>query len=485
VLLRVPLAARPGPLAADPWARWARLAVALDYDARVSIALELPPSTEEEGGEEEEEACLAAALDRWFAEPVRVVLVPVAAFVDAAASPEGLLRPCLPPPARAALARLLDLDPAVVLCGVGASEPAAARAKRCVQYLSFIAADARARDGDADAFERPYYDVLQHPLQPLMDNLESAVYETFERDPVKYRLYQRALFEALATGAADPPLDAPRRPVVVMVLGAGRGPLVRAALAAARAAKREIELYAIEKNPNALVTLRNLAETDWRGLVTVVETDMRVWDPPRLADLIVSELLGSFADNELSPECIDGAHRLLRPGGVCIPQSYTNFAVPTMTPRIYSTLRGFGDSKRFEIPYVVKVHNCYHAAAPQACFSFYHPNPDGVDADQRRHVLLRFVAESDAVVHGFTGFFECTLFGSVRMSILPSTHSDDMVSWFPLFFPLQQPVHLRRGDPIEFALWRRTSARKVWYEWCVPDRTALHNPLGRSYAIGT
>ena len=31
------------------------------------------------------------------------------------------------------------------------------------------------------------------------------------------------------------------------------------------------------------------------------------WDYRPQADLIVSELLGSFADNELSPECLDGA----------------------------------------------------------------------------------------------------------------------------------------------------------------------------------
>jgi hypothetical protein len=38
---------------------------------------------------------------------------------------------------------------------------------------------------------------------------------------------------------------------------------------------------------------------------------MRRWQPPNpskdLADIMVSELLGSFGDNELSPECLDGA----------------------------------------------------------------------------------------------------------------------------------------------------------------------------------
>ena len=39
-----------------------------------------------------------------------------------------------------------------------------------------------------------------------------------------------------------------------MVLGAGRGPLVRTALAAAEQVDRKIRLYAVEKNPNAVAT---------------------------------------------------------------------------------------------------------------------------------------------------------------------------------------------------------------------------------------
>lgn len=49
----------------------------------------------------------------------------------------------------------------------------------------------------------------------------------------------------------------------------------------------------------------------WGDKVTVISSDMRQWDPPNKADILVSELLGSFGDNELSPECLDGAQHLL------------------------------------------------------------------------------------------------------------------------------------------------------------------------------
>lgn len=79
-----------------------------------------------------------------------------------------------------------------------------------------------------------------------MDNLESQTYETFERDAPKYKAYQEAIYRALSDRPAD-------KDYTLMVLGAGRGPLVRAAFIAAGRAKRNINMYAIEKNPNAII----------------------------------------------------------------------------------------------------------------------------------------------------------------------------------------------------------------------------------------
>jgi type II protein arginine methyltransferase len=98
--------------------------------------------------------------------------------------------------------------------------------------------------------ERPYYDYLQAPLQPLMDNLESSTYETFERDPIKYQQYELAIAAALA----DRKEQSETSPIVVMVVGAGRGPLVRASLRASKKTGVPTRLFAVEKNPNAVIT---------------------------------------------------------------------------------------------------------------------------------------------------------------------------------------------------------------------------------------
>ena len=44
-----------------------------------------------------------------------------------------------------------------------------------------------------------------------------------------------------------------------MVVGAGRGPLVASSLRAAKRAGRRVRIYAVEKNPNAVVTLQHRA----------------------------------------------------------------------------------------------------------------------------------------------------------------------------------------------------------------------------------
>lgn len=118
-----------------------------------------------------------------------------------------------------------------------------------------------------------------------------------------------------------------------------------------------MKLFAVEKNPNAAVTLRSGAllipvsrerrgrscrhrnATEWDGEVLVVEKDMRDVGGDIKADIVVSELLGSFGDNELSPECLDGALGLMAPGCVSIPASYRSFLAPLHSPKIHATVR--------------------------------------------------------------------------------------------------------------------------------------------------
>jgi protein arginine N-methyltransferase 5 len=58
---------------------------------------------------------------------------------------------------------------------------------------------------------------------------------------------------------------------------------------------------------------------------------------------------GSFGDNELSPECLDGVQRFLKPaaaGGVSIPAAYTSFLAPVMSSRLWNEVKVSGRAAR-------------------------------------------------------------------------------------------------------------------------------------------
>jgi tRNA G37 N-methylase Trm5 len=58
---------------------------------------------------------------------------------------------------------------------------------------------------------------------------------------------------------------------------------VRASLAAARATRRKLRVYAVEKNPAAIVHIQRMVRCEgWQEVVTIVHQDMRDWQPPEL-----------------------------------------------------------------------------------------------------------------------------------------------------------------------------------------------------------
>ncbi|XP_074023342.1 LOW QUALITY PROTEIN: protein arginine N-methyltransferase 5, partial [Numenius arquata] len=448
---------------------WHDFRTLCDYNKRVGVALEVGADLPS-----------AAAIDRWLGEPVKAAILPTSVFLT---NKKGF--PVLSRLHQRLVCRLLKLEVQVVVWG--APRHGEKPLGSYLQYLEHLGQH-RPPPSAYELFARGYEDYLQSPLQPLMDNLESQTYEVFEKDPIKYSQYQQAIYKCLLDRV--PEEEKETNVQVVMVLGAGRGPLVNAALRAARQAARRVRVYAVEKNPNAVVTLESWQYEEWGAQVTVVARDMRGWRAPEGADLVVSELLGSFGDNELSPECLDGAQHCLKADGVSIPCSYTSFLAPISSSKLYNEVRGCRERDRdpeaqFEMPYVVRLHNFHQLAPPQPCFSFHHPKPDPAQ-DNGRFRLLSFRVGVNTVLHGFAGYFETTLYGDITLSIRPETHSPGMFSWFPIFFPIKQPLAVRAGEEVSVAFWRCATPKKVWYEWAVtaPACSALHNPTGRSYTIG-
>ncbi|RKP22421.1 protein arginine N-methyltransferase, partial [Syncephalis pseudoplumigaleata] len=45
--------------------------------------------------------------------------------------------------------------------------------------------------------------------------------------------------------------------------------------------------------------------------------------------------------------------------------------------------------------------------------------------------------------------------------------SEGMFSWFPILFPLKNPIYVPSDAIVDVHFWRRTNCKKTWYEWSV------------------
>ncbi len=455
------------------WQRWNLLRNAIGYMPKDRLHV-LPAFTAADEG-----AAWNETYRRWFGESIQALVLPTHLFKAGA---DG--RPVLSPAMQKLCGAFVAYHPLKWLV-----EGQCLHAGGYAAYHAPIEAVHNANlPGKLEAFLRYSSDELLRPMQPLQDHLHSSNYEFFEQDPVKYVQYERAIAAALRERHAA------SAEVVLMVLGAGRGPLVDAALRAAQGWQGKLRLFALEKNPTALVTLRHRAQDDWaRHEVTVVGSDMRDWRSELRADIVVSELLGSWGDNELSPECLDGAAHLLKDGGISIPQSYTSYLAPVSSARLHNKVAAlvhYGhtelDARRyFESTFVVKRSAMFPLAEEQPCFSFEHPNT--TLAGNARFANCRFRLTSklkDCSVHGFIGTFSARLYGDVYISIARERHSEGMFCWFPLFIPLASPLMLPGGSTLDLQVWRCVTANRVWYEWQAVGLSAIHNPGGRSSSLG-
>ncbi|CAL5425964.1 unnamed protein product [Camellia sinensis] len=107
----------------------------------------------------------------------------------------------------------------------------------------------------------------RHPLRPYLDYV-AYLYQRMDPLPEQER-FEGFLTVALAISRAVSKALMDRVPYeeasmiiivscVLMVVGAGRGPLVRASLQAAEETGRKLRVYAVDKNPNAIVTLHGM-----------------------------------------------------------------------------------------------------------------------------------------------------------------------------------------------------------------------------------
>jgi protein arginine N-methyltransferase 5 len=278
-------------------------------------------------------------------------------------------------------------------------------------------------------------------------------------------LYEEAIRRAIGSR--------PEEQLVVAVVGAGRGPLVDSALRAGAT-----RIYVVEKNLCAIVLLEHRKANEWPDGVVLVPGDMRTVELPERVDLLVSELLGGFGDNELGPECLAGCERLLAPGAISVPTSYESLLLPVMSDKLWGLANAEGKLQQMT---VVNLKSTMALAAPLQVFEFKHPGQNTLY--QRKRIV--FPATRTGRLDGFGGWFSSELFSGVTMASRDNQGRKLSDSWETVFFPISRPMNVTEGQDIVAIFERKTNGAVVWYEWAVlePALSPVENAGGRAFTF--
>jgi protein arginine N-methyltransferase 5 len=296
-------------------------------------------------------------------------------------------------------------------------------------------------------------DLLIDPLQPLTVLLTHDIYAQFHKDPVKYKQYGNAMALAIS--------DLNVSHINVLIVGPGMGQLIDELLSI----KTDVlvSVVAIEKNHLCMDHLEKKNQTVWKNKVHLIQGDVRYVTIPVDPHIVVSELLGSFGDNELCPEIL----KRFTTTKVMIPSSYTSYLQP-----VYTSVR----PDIIDRPYLVQLSKYYPVDDYQVVWEFEHPSLEPT----HREATLKFQGHGGFKLNGFYGYFSANLYGHFNIHINPRLSSEEYCSsWFPMLFPV---IELELGDEqIELKICRKMDTTRVWYEWVLMGTT--YNQNGSFYSM--
>lgn len=106
--------------------------------------------------------------------------------------------------------------------------------------------------------------------------------------------------------------------------------------------------------------------------------------------------------------------------------------------------------------------------------------PNVLSEYQTREAAVTFSSLTDGLMHGFVGYFDSILYGRVNMTTIIGRRTPGLTSWSSVFFPLMEPIYIRKGDMIRLTFWRYRGPESVWYEWQLtqPAASPVHNVGG-------
>lgn len=306
-------------------------------------------------------------------------------------------------------------------------------------------------------------------------------------------LYWAAIQSAFQTLVKSPARNKERGDCIqCVVVGPGLGRLIRFCFDAAKESCCKVTVHALEANPVAVEFLKREYVAD-EDVVTVhgplalhpafTESDL----PDALSslchqfDLAVSELLGSFGDDEFLPELTATIQSLFLKSkdSIMIPRAWTTYVAPIHSPNTRELL--VKANKPMDACYVMGLpKDCVFLAHEEemwsgTCSSVSPTKFSGHCRFDINHSTLTYPTSCDRqneeegetkmFVHGFVGYFTSELWPGVVIDTRHTSSLRNCFHWECHYFPLKEPLAVRelrhQTMSIHFNLSRKCASLKV------------------------
>ncbi len=172
-------------------------------------------------------------------------------------------------------------------------------------------------------------------------------------------------------------------------------------------------------------------------------------------DVLVSETLGNYALEENIIETIEDGKRFLKPGGIIIPGSITQFVCPVSSMRLMKDVDVWTDvgfDLAFDEARDISMNNMYvKTVRPDDLLPGGTQQWDIIDFSKKnKSVRTKTLTwQGPAMIHGFALWWDAELVPGVHLSTAPdkpATH------WEQIFLPLLESVTLKEDEHAELTI---------------------------------
>ncbi len=194
-----------------------------------------------------------------------------------------------------------------------------------------------------------------------------------------------------------------------------------------------------------------------------------VQDLPK-ADVLVSETLGNYALEENILESIEDGKRFLKPSGIVIPSTITQYVCPVVSDRLKKDVDVWPDigfDLVFDEARDISLHNMYvKTVRPEDLLKNGTQEWDTVDFSKKNKSIRtgKILWKPEGVtIEGFALWWVSELAPGVSLSTAPD---QPLTHWEQIYLPLSEPLKTVKGSVVELTLTSDSRYEvKINLEW--------------------